>query len=59
MASTSTSVASLRNLSIKTGFDPETFTASSMYFLRSECDVSYKDRGGKYQGQTGVTLPKT
>ena len=22
------------------------------------CDVSYKDRGGKYQGQTGVTLPK-
>jgi dCTP deaminase len=24
-----------------------------------ECDVSYKDRGGKYQGQTGVTLPKT
>ncbi len=24
-----------------------------------ECDVSYKDRGGKYQKQTGVTLPKT
>jgi len=23
-----------------------------------ECDVSYKDRGGKYQGQQGVTLPK-
>ena len=22
-------------------------------------DVSYKDRGGKYQGQHGVTLPKT
>ncbi|WP_027848479.1 dCTP deaminase [Marinospirillum minutulum] len=22
------------------------------------CDVSYKDRGGKYQGQQGVTLPK-
>ncbi len=22
------------------------------------CDVSYKDRGGKYQGQEGVTLPK-
>jgi dCTP deaminase len=22
------------------------------------CDVSYKDRGGKYQGQRGVTLPK-
>lgn len=24
-----------------------------------ECDISYKDRGGKYQGQVGVTLPKT
>lgn len=23
-----------------------------------ECDVSYADRGGKYQGQKGVTLPK-
>ena len=23
------------------------------------CETSYKDRGGKYQGQTGVTLPKT
>ncbi len=23
-----------------------------------ECDVSYKDRGGKYQGQKGVTPPK-
>jgi len=23
------------------------------------CATSYKDRGGKYQGQTGVTLPKT
>ncbi|NJD06881.1 MAG: dCTP deaminase [Methylococcaceae bacterium] len=22
------------------------------------CDTSYRDRGGKYQGQTGVTLPK-
>jgi len=22
------------------------------------CDVSYKDRGGKYQGQEGVTLPR-
>jgi dCTP deaminase len=21
------------------------------------CETSYKDRGGKYQGQTGVTLP--
>ena len=24
-----------------------------------ECDISYKDRKGKYQGQTGVTLPRT
>ncbi|MFZ9253931.1 MAG: dCTP deaminase, partial [Hylemonella sp.] len=23
------------------------------------CETSYKDRGGKYQGQRGVTLPKT
>ncbi|MBT9613860.1 MAG: dCTP deaminase [Burkholderiales bacterium] len=23
-----------------------------------ECETSYKDRKGKYQGQTGVTLPK-
>ena len=22
------------------------------------CDISYKDRSGKYMGQTGVTLPK-
>jgi dCTP deaminase len=22
------------------------------------CETSYKDRGGKYQGQVGVTLPK-
>ena len=23
-----------------------------------ECEISYKDRDGKYQGQKGVTLPK-
>ncbi len=23
-----------------------------------ECEISYKDRGGKYMGQVGVTLPK-
>ena len=22
------------------------------------CEISYKDRGGKYQGQVGVTLPR-
>ena len=24
-----------------------------------ECEISYKDHKGKYQGQTGVTLPRT
>ena len=34
---------------------------AQMLFFESdeECSVSYKDRGGKYQGQMGVTLPKT
>ena len=34
---------------------------AQMIFFGSdeECKISYKDRGGKYQGQTGVTLPKT
>lgn len=34
---------------------------AQMLFLESDevCKTSYKDRGGKYQGQTGVTLPKT
>lgn len=34
---------------------------AQVIFLESDevCDVSYKDRGGKYQGQRGVTLPKT
>ncbi|MCL5798712.1 MAG: dCTP deaminase [Gammaproteobacteria bacterium] len=34
---------------------------AQMLFLEAdeECEVSYKDRGGKYQGQRGVTLPKT
>ena len=33
---------------------------AQMLFLESdeECEISYADRGGKYQGQTGVTLPK-
>ena len=34
--------------------------AQVLFFESDEvCEVSYKDRGGKYQGQTGVTLPKT
>lgn len=34
---------------------------AQVIFLESDepCDVSYKDRDGKYQGQRGVTLPKT
>jgi dCTP deaminase len=34
---------------------------AQMLFFESdeECEVSYKDRGGKYQGQRGVTLPRT
>ena len=33
---------------------------AQMLFLESDeiCEISYKDRDGKYQGQTGVTLPK-
>jgi dCTP deaminase len=33
--------------------------AQILFFESDEvCDSSYKDRGGKYQGQKGVTLPK-
>ena len=34
---------------------------AQVIFLESDeiCKVSYRDRGGKYQNQTGVTLPKT
>lgn len=34
---------------------------AQVIFIESDevCETSYKDRGGKYQGQTGVTLPKT
>lgn len=33
---------------------------AQVIFLQSDepCEVSYADRGGKYQGQRGVTLPK-
>ena len=34
--------------------------AQVLFFESDEvCGTSYKDRGGKYQGQRGVTLPKT
>jgi dCTP deaminase len=34
---------------------------AQMLFYESDevCETSYKDRGGKYQGQRGVTLPRT
>ncbi len=34
---------------------------AQMIFLQADemCTVSYRDRAGKYQGQTGVTLPQT
>ena len=34
---------------------------AQMLFFESDevCETCYKDRGGKYQGQTGVTLPRT
>ena len=33
--------------------------AQVLFFKADEvCETSYNDRGGKYQGQTGVTLPK-
>jgi len=34
---------------------------AQMLFFESDevCETSYGDRAGKYQGQTGVTLPKT
>jgi dCTP deaminase len=33
---------------------------AQVLFLESDevCETSYRDRGGKYQGQTGVTLPR-
>jgi dCTP deaminase len=33
---------------------------AQMLFFESDevCGTSYRDRGGKYQGQQGVTLPK-
>ena len=34
---------------------------AQMIFFESDeiCETSYEDRGGKYQGQRGVTLPRT
>jgi dCTP deaminase len=34
---------------------------AQMLFLESDevCEVSYADRAGKYQGQRGVTLPRS
>jgi len=34
---------------------------AQLLFLSADemCETSYRERGGKYQGQTGVTLPRT
>ena len=33
--------------------------AQVLFFEADEaCEISYKDRGGKYQNQTGITLPR-
>ncbi len=34
---------------------------AQVIFIESDevCETSYRDRGGKYQGQTGVVLPRT
>ena len=34
---------------------------AQLLFLQSDevCETSYRDRGGKYQGQQGVQLPRT
>ena len=34
---------------------------AQLLFIQSDeqCETTYKDRAGKYQGQTGVTMPKT
>lgn len=34
---------------------------AQLLFLQGNepCEVSYKDRGGKYQGQRGITMPRT
>ncbi|PYP69432.1 MAG: dCTP deaminase, partial [Gemmatimonadetes bacterium] len=35
--------------------------AQVLFFTADEgdaCEVSYKDKKGKYQAQTGITLPK-
>jgi dCTP deaminase len=33
---------------------------AQVIFLESDevCAISYKDRGGKYQGQRGITIPR-
>ena len=39
--------------------DPKAFDEKNFVDFRGEvCETSYRDRGGKYQGQKGVTLPR-
>ena len=43
------------DLEIEPGFDRNGVVNPSW---RGQCEVSYADRKGKYQGQTGITLPR-
>ena len=44
---------------LRQGTVPVTEVRAGMIIGADEaCEVSYRDRGGKYQGQTGVTLPQ-
>ena len=38
----------------------QTKALANFFFLKgdTDCEISYADRKGKYQGQKGVTLPK-
>lgn len=49
-------LANLCGLPIKIYIDQG--IAQFLFFKGEDCDTSYADRGGKYQGQQGLTLPK-
>ena len=53
-------MASVRDLERVAGgpIDPVRFRGNVIFESDEPCETSYRDRGGKYQGQTGVTLPK-
>ena len=43
-----------------TPFEPEWEGLAQVLFFEAEevCETSYADRGGKYQGQKGITIPR-